>query len=65
MFRVVTIRYLSTGYGRQREMQKGPLHPDEGHVNAWANYLRGLGIFEIVRVESSRTRERESTDLGV
>lgn len=39
--------------GRKRVVNKGPLHPDIHHANRWADYLRNLGGYHDVRVESS------------
>ena len=52
MYRVVTVRFLKQGVGRKREVSRGPLHPDVQHANRWAEYLRAMGDYHDVRVES-------------
>ena len=53
MYRVVTIRYLRQGTGRKRVISRGPLHPDIERANQWAEYLRRIGDYHEVRVESN------------
>ena len=53
MYRVVTVRYLKQGLGRKRVVSRGPLHPDMERANQWARYLRQIGDYQDVRVESS------------
>lgn len=53
MYRVVTVRFLKEGTGRKRVVSLGPLHPDVQHANRWAHYLREMGGYHDVRVESS------------
>ena len=53
MYRVVTVRYLRQGTGRKRVVSRGPLHPDIERAKQWANYLRKLGDYHDVRVESA------------
>lgn len=60
MYRVVTVRYLRQGTGRKRVISKGPLHPDLDRANRWANYLRRLGEYHDVRVESTSQSSGDS-----
>lgn len=55
MYRVVTVQYMPMGLIRKRLISKGPLHPDWEHANRWAEYLRSLGTYYDVRVESNQS----------
>ena len=63
MYRVVTIRYLRQGTGRKRVISRGPLHPDIERAKQWANYLRRLGDYHDVRVESTTQSSAISAGL--
>ena len=52
MYRVVTVQYVNQGLGRKRVICRGPLQPDPRTANEWADYLRRLGHYYEVRVES-------------
>lgn len=52
MYRVVTVRYLRQGMVRKRVISKGPLHPDVHHAKRWAEYLRHVGGYHEIRVET-------------
>lgn len=63
MYRVVTIQYLAQGLARKRVVSKGPLHPDREHANRWADYLRTLGTYYEVRVESNQSTAATSMSI--
>ena len=65
MYRVVTVRYLKQGLGRARVVSRGPLHPDIERANHWANYLRRVGGYHDVRVESSSQATSGNNSLGL
>lgn len=64
MYRVVTVRFLKEGTGRTRVVSKGPLHPDVEHANRWADYLRKMGGYYDVRVESNTPIRSKNLDTG-
>ena len=64
MYRVVTVRYLRQGIGRKRVISRGPLHPDKDRANQWATYLRRLGDYHDVRVESTGPASNGSPTLN-